>query len=253
MAFRNPKGINAPAYVSGESASVAWTGPPAPFLGSLTIPAPSGLEVGNLLVAYIGWVALVGSGVSSPGWTISILGAGPARFALCYKVVAAGEPASYTFSLATLHTTCMVGVIGNYEVTGVPAYADQSRLSPPAGPIPGVANPLRDALAVFGIGLFDANTGAANPIIAWPAGVNKRIEVDRWTGLIGAGLTGAHVYISLYEQKLTGAFPAQSFIETNPGVTGIKRRFTPGQGTPLLANFQGGFDPRRGKFRRRPR
>jgi len=251
MAFRNPMGINPPAWVSGSSAAAS---DPTVNLLALTIPAPSGLAVGNLLVAYLAFVALGATAPSSPGWTLrGSSAAGFGRLRCLTKTVGAGEPTDYTFTLAPTPTSVFVGIIGNFEGTGVAAFAADTVVTPPPGPIAGAPNPVRQALGVFGVASFDGGIGTRHPVVTWPAGVNKRLNLFRWTGAAGVGLVGFSADLTMFDQRLTGPWPAQSFTEGGAGVSSIKMRLRTGLGTPIAQNFQGGFDPRRGKFRRRPR
>jgi putative Ig domain-containing protein len=150
---------------------------------SVKISRPGGVVAGDVLVAAV--ILRSSAGITAPaGWTEvrSDLNGTALRQAMFVRVAAAGEPASYTWTLGA--SSASAGIVLAYSGAVIPAAVSGGQANPLSFSItaPDVSNPTAYSLQVGAFG------SAENGGIAPPAGMLEQREVSASAGKLHASI-----------------------------------------------------------------
>ena len=218
---------------------------------SLTIPAPGGIQDGDLMVALVAY-AFPGASVTLPGgWTLkdSQSTATGGDVCLLYYKVASGESGNYTWTFASGGRPILVGIIGVWDgshLVGVPSYSDQHTTSfstTPTHTIPSHANALTHALAIYGILHVTGNdSGALDPVTVMPGDVTQVAAIEDWTHITGGsgpGNRGINLHLEMFESYESGTMAADTFGDQLGTSQWVYYRFVPTLDMGVVTDFSG--------------
>ena len=170
----------------------------SPFVNgtTLTIPKPTGLVEGELLVALLSSVDTTGAAGfnTASGWTLIVnSGASEAKISIQTKIATAGDVAASNFSFTS---TASSSIIGNLlRCSGNDATSEAAdTISTVASSLEPISNPISFAPPVSGsliiiVGTGDDSAGAI-------PGITPTVANTTFTGIGGATLSGSNLAIT---------------------------------------------------------